>query len=1115
MAPHLQRSSFATATLLLSLTFPLQLVETLIKIPVTPAHAQSDEAQGDRSQFLCQSNYDDLKNNSKQAEERLQSLEQELKRYQATGNRQSEAEVLECLAFTSNELGQYERAVKAYEQLLALVQERGDTREEARVLDRLTSIYGGLGDSEFRCEVIHLDDPIWAQKTIQSYEQKIKYYQSTGNRWGEGAVKDCLADIYYEALNQPERAIELFKQVLAWEQELASVSGVVHRDNFLCELPDDLQNNPSQAQARLQSLEQELKRHQATGNRWGKMDILSCLASTYKYVGKFDFAIEFLQQELVLKREISKKLKALGWKLGLSQAEAQTLNDFGSSYELLQLPSRAITFYEQFLAIAQEIGEREQEKVALKGLANAYFRLDQYIPAIAAYEQLVVLAQKSGEPYEEASILENLVKPYEELNQYERVIEIYKRLLVLTRQFGNRPGKVWIGTTETSLIDSLGKTYLKLGQNNQAINFFEEQLLLAQRKGDGTETPIIYSLGETYLQLGQYDRAFKLFEQQLVLARKQGNRGSEISALNYLASAYISQGQKNRGIEILQEQLVLAQELSRRCREQLKDKQDIYNQMFCHRAEEKTLNNLGDAYLMVGNYNRAIEIYKQILAFARKNRTPEIEMITLNRLSLALFKSGSLAEAETASRSALDILEEMWKGFMRMLFKEDSVSMLSSLDGQQPLFKNLQRVLIAENKPTQALEIAEQSRSWVLVSLLTRMALQRRTQNQANSTEIQRYDLPAVTPIGIEKIKQIAQIQNATLVEYSIVYDEFLYIWVVKPTGEVAFEQVDLKSPNTSLKDLITNTRQSIGARGRSTLEVSFEPTSDQSDRLKQLHKLLIEPIAKYLPTDPNDRVIFIPQNELFSVPFPALQDNGGKYLSQKHTILTAPATQVLQLTHHNRQNRGTGEVVVVGNPTMPSITIQPGKPAEKLSNLPGTEKEATAIALLFSTKAITGSQATKAAILPKLSKARIIHLATHGLLDDLKGLGLPGAIALAPNGTGKLNDGLLTANEIFDLDLNAELVVLSACDTGRGQITADGVIGLSRSLVTAGVPSVIVSLWSVPDAPTASLMTRFYQNLQKNPDKAQALRQAMLTTMETHPNPKDWAAFTLIGEAQ
>jgi CHAT domain-containing protein len=150
------------------------------------------------------------------------------------------------------------------------------------------------------------------------------------------------------------------------------------------------------------------------------------------------------------------------------------------------------------------------------------------------------------------------------------------------------------------------------------------------------------------------------------------------------------------------------------------------------------------------------------------------------------------------------------------------------------------------------------------------------------------------------------------------------------------------------------------------------------------------------------------------------------------------------------------------------------------------------------------------------LPQARVIHLATHGLLDDYKGLGTPGAIALGPSGTGELNDGLLTANEILDLNLNAKLVVLSACDTGRGRITGDGVIGLSRSLITAGVPSVIVSLWSVPDAPTAELMVEFYRNWrERKMDKAQALRQAMLSTMKNHPNPRDWAAFTLIGEPE
>jgi CHAT domain-containing protein len=102
-----------------------------------------------------------------------------------------------------------------------------------------------------------------------------------------------------------------------------------------------------------------------------------------------------------------------------------------------------------------------------------------------------------------------------------------------------------------------------------------------------------------------------------------------------------------------------------------------------------------------------------------------------------------------------------------------------------------------------------------------------------------------------------------------------------------------------------------------------------------------------------------------------------------------------------------------------------------------------------------------------------------------------------------------------LDLKLNAELVVLSACNTGRGKLTGDGVVGLSRALISAGVPSIIVSLWPVPDDSTGKLMAEFYRQLQLNPNKAQALRQAMLITMKMHPKPQDWAAFTLIGEAE
>jgi CHAT domain-containing protein len=296
-------------------------------------------------------------------------------------------------------------------------------------------------------------------------------------------------------------------------------------------------------------------------------------------------------------------------------------------------------------------------------------------------------------------------------------------------------------------------------------------------------------------------------------------------------------------------------------------------------------------------------------------------------------------------------------------------------------------------------------------------------------------------------------------------------------------------------------------------VKVVAQSQPDQTQRLQQLHNLLIKPIADVLPTDQNDRVIFIPHQELFLVPFAALQDESGKYLVEKHTILTAPSIQVLQLTHQQQQRgaRRGNDALVVGNPTMPKVALTIGELPKQLPPLQGAETEAKAIASLLNTQALTGSRATKAAILPKLPSARIIHLATHGILDNIQGL--KSAIALAPTNT---DNGLLTAEEILQLKLNASLVVLSACNTGSGRITGDGVIGLSRSLFLAGTPSVIVSLWAVPDAPTQELMTEFYHQFKLTGDKAQSLRQAMLKMKEKYPDaPRKWAAFTLIGEAE
>lgn len=336
--------------------------------------------------------------------------------------------------------------------------------------------------------------------------------------------------------------------------------------------------------------------------------------------------------------------------------------------------------------------------------------------------------------------------------------------------------------------------------------------------------------------------------------------------------------------------------------------------------------------------------------------------------------------------------------------------------------QSLQQALIAHNKPEAALEVTQRGQGRAFVELLA---------SRLSSTELQ----VAIASPTIEQIKQIAQKQNATLVQYSIINEadkpSELYIWVIQPTGDVRFRSFNLKSLKTSVADLVASSRESLGVRGCGSLEtkhtrevhplkgifdVEIVPLSEvnSTQHLQQLHQLLIQPIADLLPTDPESRVIFIPQGELFLVPFAALQDANKKYLIEQHTILTAPSIQVLDLTYQQKQRLAgvAKDVLVVGNPTSPQITV-PGQPPAELSPLPGAQQEAIDIAKLLNTQPLTGEAATETAIVQKLPQARIIHLATHTLPEGFKGNGVPGTIVLAPSGN---DDGFLTTSEIMNI---------------------------------------------------------------------------------------------------
>jgi CHAT domain-containing protein len=487
----------------------------------------------------------------------------------------------------------------------------------------------------------------------------------------------------------------------------------------------------------------------------------------------------------------------------------------------------------------------------------------------------------------------------------------------------------------------------------------------------------------------------------------------------------------------------------------------------------------------------------------------------------------------------------------------------------------LEAIQIEANQPESALEVVERCRGRALARLLANRAFHKPVNARApTSAEIEAYAKrnrldfseageklmkerigtpqidAASRPATLADMRRMAAERKATLVVYSIAYamnrvpnrmpdrETGLTIWVVAPDGAVAARRTSfagiLPDSTLTLTQAALRAHEAIGVpgRGAATARSRDEMRAQRATTaLRQFHRLLIEPVADLLPKTEGARLIVVPQGPLFLVPYAALEDAQGTPLVSRYAISVTPSLQTLSLTAARKSaTRAGGTPVIVGNPLMPKM---PGDPPVALPPLPGAENEANAIATLLKVPALTGASATKSAVMSRARDARYVHLATHGFLDDTGDAGIqgvnpylremvlleerpdgggrtPGVLALAPSGS---DSGLLTADEIAQAATSADLVVMSACGSGQGAINDDGVIGLSRAWMAAGAPSVVVSLWAIPDEPTRDLMVAFYGALAEGSGKVEALRTAMLATRAKHPSPVNWAAFVLLGE--
>ena len=354
-----------------------------------------------------------------------------------------------------------------------------------------------------------------------------------------------------------------------------------------------------------------------------------------------------------------------------------------------------------------------------------------------------------------------------------------------------------------------------------------------------------------------------------------------------------------------------------------------------------------------------------------------------------------------------------------------------------------------------------------------------------------------------------------------------IVVWVNKKGKEIKTRksQIDI-SGTTYFSSLLEAAHEEIGVRAdvncedrslrnpsdkKLAEERSSKPRSRSShfetNSLQTLYNVVMDPIRDLLD---GDEVVIIPEGPLCLAPYAAFMDLKSKYLCETFRFRMLPSLSSLRLIQNCPADwhSKTG-ALLVGDPWVQEVVYE----GMTLEQLEWAEKEVQMIGEILQTEPLVGKQATKDEVLRRISSVALVHIAAHGKMET-------GEIALAPNTTRSSpipnkEDYLLTMNDVLKAQIRARLVVLSCCHSARGEVKAEGVVGIARAFLGAGALSVLVSLWAIDDEATMELMKLFYRQLVDGRSASEALNEAMKSMRESDrfSAVKYWAPFVLIGD--
>jgi len=805
------------------------------------------------------------------------------------------------------------------------------------------------------------------------------------------------------------------------------------------------------------------------------------------------------------------------------------------------------------------------ERQVLIQLGDLYRQSGNYVKAEPVLHRLLELARAADDQRGEETALGQLGSLHSDQGSYGEALKYWQTALDLSKIVAGQ--KINSSIFRQRHLGGIGEVYYRLGDMAAAEQAYLEALKLsAELKDERHFSNILISLGDLYTEQRKFSEAQSIYEQALAQGQKQADVTNQLAALNSLSALHRQMANQQQALATVQQALKILEGRT----DPLWQGQSWNNLGNLHLqfrnmpeavvAFQKTLaidqttipprivweanSGLAAAYAQLGQRDTARKHYELAInkmESARANLGGEVEKagffqdkIAVYKRLIALLVNGPTTEARSSDAAvAFSYVERARARALLDQLAEARINVTQQLapDLAQQQAELQSRISQLTSKLIQERSLESSKQNKVTIGELEKDLGQADKQLSDWLLELRRRDpryaaLKYPEPVTLRETQ--ALLDNETiLLSYSLAEPESYVFAVSRDTF-----QVKRLTSESALRDHITRLLGAITDKNNPSPEIYRREAS-------QLSQQLLQPVSGMLAG--KKTLVIIPDGALHRLPFevlfqPQVPARGDlrrlPYLIRQFAISYAPSASLLaELRNETRQTAprsfiGFGDPVYQARAQDVIVSTLRSATTDRLNfqPLPYSRSEIDGIAQLFpkdDRELFFGEAATEENVKSpdRLSAYRLIHFSTHGYVNEERPrfsglvLSLP-ASAASTRGGKQSEDGLLAAYEIFNLKLKADLVVLSACETGLGkEIKGEGLMSLTRAFMYAGAPSVMVSLWNVNDETAADLMIRFYRHLQSGKTKSEALRQAQLETIRDNGFPFFWAPFVLIGK--